>query len=167
MAKPHDDDPIELARLAREFQEKMARRGHRAHESTDPPPPRKRVVSQVDLHLEEASHKAKHLKELWAFLAVVVVALVAGGVWAHTRPSMQYVDDGDEKVRQYIDGKNAQLQRQAEALVRIEQQVKDMRESDDKRWDKLDKILDRQFGQSTTVPPPPSFGPAAKAKGKQ
>jgi cell division protein FtsB len=171
MPKSHDDpDEIDLAQMAREADERAARRLHKAYESSDPPPPppyRPRQPSIVDIELESHGKRAKHLTAIWGFAALVIAALVAGGVWANTRPSQQDVINGDQKVRDYVDEKNAQIQRLAEGNVRIEQQVKDMRDEDERRWNKLDKILEKQFGQTTSATPPPSFGTAAKAKGKQ
>lgn len=177
MPKSYDDpgesDPIELSRMAREAKERAARRKHMASESTNPPPPpyRERQPSLVDVHIEEAGKRAKHLKEIWAFGGVVVLALVGAGVWANTRPSQAYVEgyvngkiEAERKHADEIEQRRIQM---AITLAKIEEKLDGKINGDNDRWNKLDKILEKQFGDTTKATPPSSFGPAAKARGKQ
>lgn len=98
------------------------------------------------------------------FAGSTIGALV---VWLHSRASSADVVASEARVMAVEQSHASDVAQLKEQVIKLQTSFDDMRQENNRRLDALDRILARQFGQSTTTTPPPAFGPAARQQGRQ
>lgn len=168
-----EDDRIELARAAREAEERRAaRRSHAGAEPSDPPPSSKGPL--------------KTHAEFWGAVAkigggiTIVVGVFAGAVKFIVREEIaafrasldpmalrqERVDKDDPRPKTLSDRFDEITAGQAK-LERAMTSPNNPESELGRRLDRFDQILSKQFGESTKTTPPPTVGPTAKKQGRQ
>jgi hypothetical protein len=84
--------------------------------------------------------RLKFSPQTWAMIASVIIAAIAG-LWSFSRSSVSR-KDVREMIREYSPPK-ADIVRVGEGLKAISNQVRDLKSSQDRRFDRIDHRLDR------------------------
>lgn len=153
-------------RRIQEIHDSAPRAATRLHSGAEPssiPPP----WNDLDMHIERTGQRTKNLHAIWIFVATVLAAGAGTGVYLYTRPSLEYVNEKVKAERDHADEIEKRRIEMALMLSKIEQKLDSKITEDDKRWNKLDSLLEKQFGDSTKTTPPAAYGPEAKSKGRK
>lgn len=134
-------------------------------ESSDPPDAGVDVSDQIR-RLERHARTWDAVKKIGMALVFVGGIAVTAVVWGADRASKADVASSEARAIA-ASNRDAKLEEITKAIVELRTTVTDMKAEDERRWNALDRILDRQFGQTTAATPPPSFGHTARAQGKQ
>lgn len=121
--------------------------------------------------LEKIGKASSAAHAIWILIAALSGGFATLVIWINTRASSAEVDTKITVVRKDIEAPQADRDKKIEqltlAVATLTAQLSAFQGETGRRFDALDKILDRQFGQTTMQPSLPAFGPAARSRGKQ
>lgn len=130
------------------------------------PPSTDDLISKMERH----ARFWDALKKIFAALLVIGTPLIGVVLWVLKTPTQSGVETAINlsEARQSAESADekksiVELGKQVAALTAT---LEALDKENNRRFDKLDVILEKAFGQSTAVSPPPAFGPKEKRLGR-